>query len=174
MRLRQPLNDILGRRSKVILLRYLVLSRRETTGRDLARSTGLDHKTCLQTLKDLDRSDVVRGRRIGNAWVYRLNDEFPIVREVLEPAFAWEHAILNRLARDLRKRLGRDAISIFLFGSVAKGTEQPESDIDLLIVARDRAAIRVLDRRMDAASAWIVQKYSRVPQFMFMEARLFA
>jgi len=173
MKLREPFTEIFGRKSKVALLRYLVLYRRETTGRDLARSVGLDHKTCLDALRDLDRNDVVRRRRVGRAWFYALNYDFPIVKEVLEPIFDWERHLIDRLARDLRKALGPDALSIFLFGSTAKGTEEASSDVDLLIVARDRAAIRALDRKSDEATDRLMANYSRFAQPLFMDARTF-
>jgi predicted nucleotidyltransferase len=173
MRFREPLNDILGRRSKVVLLRHLVLYRRESTGRDLARFTGLDHKTCHDALRDLARHHVVFQRRIGSAWAYSLNSEFPVVREVLEPAFEWERTLPDRLARDVRKFLGRDALSIFLYGSTAKGTDDPNSDVDLLIVTRDRRGIRALDRKLDSDPEWLIDKYRWVPQYLFMDARKF-
>jgi len=173
VRFHEPFNEIFGRPSKVALLRYLVLYWRETTGRDLARSVGLDHKTCLDALRDLVRNDIIRQRGIGRAWAFSLNHGFPIVKDVLEPLFEWERDILDRLARDLRKALGRDALAIFLYGSTAKGTDKAESDVDLLIVARDRASIRVLEEKSDASSARLMANYSRVPQHLFMDVRTF-
>lgn len=173
MRFRRPLDEILGRRSKVALLRYLVNSGRETTGRELARSVGLDHKTCHDALRDLDRNDIVRRRRVGRAWFYQLNRGFPIIKDVLEPMFTWERELPDRFARDLRKEFGRDALSIFLFGSTAKQTDVAESDIDLLIVARDRAGIRALDQKQDGASSRLLDKYSRVPMWGFMDVQEF-
>ena len=169
MRFIRPLDEILGRRSKVALLRYLILHRSEATGRDLARSVGIDHKTCTDALRDLIRSDLVRRRGVGRAWFYQLNRSFPIIKEVLEPLFDWERGIPDRFARDLRRELGRDALSIFLFGSTAKRTDVAESDIDLLIVARDRAGLRALDQKLDLASDNLMATYSRVPQFVFMD-----
>src|SRR5688572_13056547 len=110
MRMQRPFDDLFGRRSKVALLRYLVLSRRETTGRDLARSVGLDHKACLLSLKELDRERIVLGRRVGRAWFFRLNMDFPLVREILVPLFDWERGLPERMAADIRKALGPDAL----------------------------------------------------------------
>src|SRR5687767_94747 len=123
MRFRRPFDEILGRRSKVALLRYLVLSRVETTGRDLARAVGLDHKTCADALVDLVRSHIVLYRRVGRARLYALNYDFPVIKEVFEPMFGWEYELPERFARDLRQTLGPDALSVFLYGSTAKGTD---------------------------------------------------
>jgi len=173
MRMRHPFDVILGRRSKVALLRYLINSRRETTGRDLARSVGLDHKACLESMTDLVRESIVRRRGVGRAWFFQLNFEFPLVREVLIPMFDWERGLPERMARDIRKALGRDALSIFLFGSTAKGTDERESDVDLLIVAKDKAAIRVLREKSHDSWDRLLKNYSRAPQHVFMDAREF-
>jgi len=173
MRMHHPFDVILGRRSKVALLRYLINSRRETTGRDLARSVGLDHKACLASLADLDREGIVRRRGVGRAWFFSLNLDFPMVKEVLIPLFEWERGLPERLARDIRKGFGRDALAVFLFGSTAKGADEPESDVDLLIVAKDRAALRSLRGRTLDSMERLVGRFGRVPQHFFMHAREF-
>lgn len=58
------------------------------------------------------------------------------------------HQELNRSLRDLARRyaeharnsLGEDLTSVVLFGSVARGEAGPQSDIDLLVVARELPA----------------------------------
>lgn len=44
--------------------------------------------------------------------------------------------IVSELLRLLRDRLGEGLVSLVVFGSVARGDARPESDIDLLIVAK--------------------------------------
>ena len=46
-------------------------------------------------------------------------------------------AAAERYAVLLRRSLGRNLVSVVLFGSVARGEARPESDIDLLIVAEE-------------------------------------
>jgi len=171
--MRHPFDEIFGRRSKVALLRYLINSRRETTVRDLARSVAMDHKSCLDSLADLSREGVIKRRGVGRAWFIRLNLKFPLVRDVLVPLFEWERSLPERMARDIRKTFGRDALSIFLFGSTAKGTDERESDVDLLIVAKDKAAIRALEGKRHESFDRLIENYSRLPQHVFMDAREF-
>lgn len=40
-------------------------------------------------------------------------------------------------AEILKERLGDDLVSVVLFGSVARGEARPDSDIDLLVIARN-------------------------------------
>jgi uncharacterized protein len=44
--------------------------------------------------------------------------------------------VLDRFAATLRGELGDDVLAIRLFGSYARGTAGPDSDIDTLVIAR--------------------------------------
>lgn len=46
-------------------------------------------------------------------------------------------AALSEFIRQMRERFSQKIIHVWLFGSKARGEKNPESDIDLLIVARD-------------------------------------
>ncbi len=53
----------------------------------------------------------------------------------------------------LEAEFGRDLVGVILFGSTARGTQRPGSDVDLLVVLEPRAAItRDLYRRWDSAA----------------------
>ncbi len=58
------------------------------------------------------------------------------------------HAIARWLLEACRAHYGDKLVSLAIFGSVARGTATPESDIDILIVARDLARGR-LNRMAD-------------------------
>jgi predicted nucleotidyltransferase len=45
--------------------------------------------------------------------------------------------IIERFASELRGRLGKKILGIYLYGSIAKGTATDESDIDILVVYSD-------------------------------------
>jgi len=50
----------------------------------------------------------------------------------------------------LRAALGADVVDIRLFGSKATGTDDPESDIDVLVLVRERTPA-LMDRIVDLA-----------------------
>lgn len=53
------------------------------------------------------------------------------------------HQAIAEFTRNMKKQLSGNLKAIRLFGSVARGTETPESDIDLLVlVNRDDKATR--------------------------------
>lgn len=45
--------------------------------------------------------------------------------------------IIEHFAMELKERLGKKILGIYLFGSTAKGTATEESDIDVLVVYTD-------------------------------------
>ena len=52
---------------------------------------------------------------------------------------------LHTFTTELRKSLGEKILGIYLFGSVAKKTDTPESDIDVLVVYSDIEERRLLE-----------------------------
>lgn len=53
--------------------------------------------------------------------------------------------LAKSFAEDLKRHLGADVVRVLLYGSVARGDDGVASDIDLVIVVRERRAVdRVL------------------------------
>lgn len=50
---------------------------------------------------------------------------------------------LERLLAAVRTTYGADLVSLVIFGSVARGTPSPESDVDLLVVAKNLPSGRI-------------------------------
>ena len=65
-------------------------------------------------------------------------------------------AILSRVAEEVARLYGPRLVACAVFGSVGRGTQRQDSDIDLLIVARDLPRGR----------------FARVAEFLAVEARL--
>ncbi|MBI4566040.1 MAG: nucleotidyltransferase domain-containing protein [Planctomycetes bacterium] len=174
MKFVRPLNDIFGQRSKVELLRFLVRTRAEHTGRELSRFLGLDPKTCHAALQDLARQGVVEHRKIGTAIAYKLNERHVLVRRILEPVFETEDGLLEAYANDLRKRAGIPLVSMILFGSVARGEERPASDVDVVLVTPAGGAGRERQEALDRAATELAGTYGNPPQVMLFSRREFS
>ena len=52
---------------------------------------------------------------------------------------------INEFVDRLKDRIPTKMVNVYLFGSVAKGTAKPESDVDILVVYRDASSDLVLD-----------------------------
>src|SRR5207247_4530687 len=137
MRFHHVLDDVLGRRSSVRLLRFLIRAGGEHSGRDLARLVGLDHKTCHDALRELAEQGIIAARRIGTATAYSLKQDHPLVQEILRPAFENEETLIERFVREAQKISGVPVESIIIFGSVARKEEVPRSDVDILVITKD-------------------------------------
>lgn len=92
---RNSLEDLLAQRSKIKVLRFLLGNREAVSGREMARLTGLDHKTCHRALKDFSRHGIVLVTHASNRNLYRLNSENHLVNKIIYPLFEKERTILN-------------------------------------------------------------------------------
>lgn len=134
MRYHHLLDAILGQLSKLRVLRFLVGGGGEGGGREIARSVGLSHPIVHRSLQDLAAHGLIVSRRAGGALLYRANPDHWLVQELLGPLFSKERGARQALGTFLLKRLNIPGASLILFGSVGRGEEQPDSDIDLLVV----------------------------------------
>ncbi len=55
---------------------------------------------------------------------------------------------LDRFVAVLEERFGADLVSVVLYGSRARGTERPDSDVDLLVVIRGLPGSRLGRQRL--------------------------
>jgi len=137
MRYKDPLDKILGQKSKVKALRYLVNYNREVSIRELAREIKLVPANVSVILKELEAEGVLRSKKIGRSLVFSLNDKHYITARLIAPLFNKEKTAKQALAKVILKNIKFQFESIIIFGSVARGTEDPVSDIDLVIIIRN-------------------------------------
>lgn len=138
MRYTNPLDGILGQKSKVKILRYLTGGRTEASGRQIASDIKMSPTVCHRALNELVSQGIILTRRTGNIHLFRLNQENYMVEKMLLPLFSKEREVTRVLAKEVSKEIGEDVVSIILFGSVARGEEEPYSDIDLLAVTQNK------------------------------------
>jgi predicted nucleotidyltransferase/DNA-binding HxlR family transcriptional regulator len=137
MRLHDPLDDILGSKTKVRILRLLFRTRGLFSGREVSRLIGFSPTHTISNLRQLEALGLVLKQHAGNTDLYQLDSRNSAVDGVLAPIFSWESGLLDELAQMFVDRLGSELVSLRLFGSVARGDEEPSSDVDLLIVLTD-------------------------------------
>ncbi len=166
---RQPFDEILGQRSKVRLLRFLVTVAGDHSGRELAKRIGVDGRTCHSILRDLEEQGLVRRRRAGSAYLFEFNRDHILVQEVLIPAFELESKLLERYARDVQERLGMPLVSLVLFGSTSRGEEAKSSDVDLLAVMRDKQSAAAAQTQAEEAGLELTRRYGNVPQVLAID-----
>ncbi len=140
MRFTKYLEDILSTKSDVKILRTLLrYPTKEFSENELARVSRVGQKTVNRAMPKYVSYGIVGVRTIGRANVYTLNSRH-YVAEQLKSFFQAEEGAKLELKRMLREAFRRDeaVISLLIFGSMAKGREEPTSDIDVFILTRDK------------------------------------
>ena len=127
------LTSILFSRTRGLVLRELVLATGEPTHlRELARRTGLDPSGILRELRNLSDAGIVLVHSVGNQKLFRLNRRCPVHDELRMIVLK-----TGGLADGLRSALRPLAARIekaYVYGSIASGTDNSDSDIDLMVI----------------------------------------
>lgn len=137
--LHEPLGAVLGTRAKVDLLRVLTAGGAPMSQRELARRAGVTLRSAQAALVDLYGVGVARKLEGGRDHLTVLND-----RHQLAPALVAVFSAEAELALGVRRSIvalargdRRPPLGLYLFGSVARADETTESDLDVLLIARD-------------------------------------
>jgi predicted nucleotidyltransferase len=137
MRFHEVLDDILGTKTKVRLLRaFFTYPGKEFSESELQRIAGIPQASGHRNLRALLDHGLLSRRRIGKANLYSMNKRH-VLHSSLERLFEDEKNLINTLKETIRENLqGMRGIELaVLFGSIVKARERPDSDVDILIVS---------------------------------------
>lgn len=142
----QTLEDILGSRTNIGILRYLSAIRGGLSGNEIATRLGMQQSSARQSLERLVAAGIVTRHDIGKSAAYELDYDLVFTQTVLLPLFHAE----SQLRDTLIGHLVHNASSLFplpraviLFGSLARGARDFH-DIDLLCIvsqSKDKALL---------------------------------
>ena len=139
--LRYPLTSIVGSAGNVRVLRALVSDRAPQSAPQLARVAGLTPQGVRLVLDTLARQQLVIVHGSGRAQLYALNPSHPFANALValfqEEQRRWD-GLLESIREVLAKR-GPAVSAAWLYGSVARGQDSPDSDLDIAILARSQA-----------------------------------
>jgi len=137
--LRYPLSTLLGTEASVRVLRELALHGNELTTTMLAQRTGISDQSVRNVVSGLLSTGVLEIYGQGRAASYRLDVEHPIGRALLD-LFHVERermeAIRQAVVR-VAEQMSPPPLAVWVFGSVARREDRPDSDLDLLLVVED-------------------------------------
>ncbi|MEE8117120.1 MAG: nucleotidyltransferase domain-containing protein [Gemmatimonadales bacterium] len=152
---REPLSYLFGTRAKVSCVRVMCAAGDPITQREVARRAGVQHRSAQLALDELVAVGLVSRIEGGRDFLVRLNDEHHLgsaVRSLFNAEAAQFLELRRRLVEiatgGARVREIRSAV---LFGSVARGDDRPDSDLDLLLIVADAGARERLLERFYAA-----------------------
>lgn len=163
--------DLVASPTKLRLLRFLRATGGTHTGRQLARAVGLDPKQAALALRELTERGLVERRQAGRAYLYSLNTQHYLIREVLGRALDRERDWLQAVAGDIREAAGARVETIVLYGSHVRGETDVRSDVDLLVVVESHADPAVVLERLNSHRLRIEQRYGHRFSFLVMTRR---
>jgi len=100
---------------------------------ELIRDTGTGSGAAQRELAKLEESGLIVARRIGHQKHYQANTASPLYSEVR--SIVLKTVGLAEPLRDALKSVSSGIRAAFVYGSVAKATDQSASDIDLMIIS---------------------------------------
>lgn len=159
MRFTNPIDQIFGKKSKIKILRFFVLYKKEVTIRELSREIAITPPNVSKVLKELEKEGVIVSKKAGRSILHSLNRNHYLVKNIILPVFIKENQFKKTLAEILKTKLNFPIESIILFGSVARGEEKPKSDIDLLFIISNKSNSADLEDKVLNLNNQIVKNF---------------
>ncbi len=143
------------------MLRVLYRSDVPLNSSQIARRTGLSQPAVTTALGELADHGLVKASSAGRANVHWLVRENTYVEQLIKPVFEFESALPDILEDDLRGMFESVAESVVLFGSHARGEENADSDVDVVVVVKDAGAKEHLERSLIEDGAEFSRRWGR-------------
>lgn len=109
--------------------------------REIARTLDRSAGGCHRALKDLEQLCLITARISGKNTYYQINNEDPSVKH---------YKIFSNIleTKQLLTHVFPHTLKVILFGSLSKGTDTQDSDIDILIVTLEPKKINTLLKKL--------------------------
>ena len=128
------LDALLPKTRQGILAATLVQPEKGWYASELARRLGVPSSSLQRELRDLTEAGILKTHRQGRMVYYQANKDSPVFPD-LRGLLLKTAGLVDVLAQAL-KPLAAKVITAFVYGSIASGSEQSDSDIDLMVVGQ--------------------------------------
>lgn len=146
---RYPLTTVLGSAGNVRVLRALAIDRSPQSAPRLARLAGMSPQGVRLVLDTLVRQQLVKVHGSDRTQLYVLDVSHPFAGALIALFHAeqqrWE--LLLAAVRDLLAKRGT-VRSAWLYGSVARGEDTPDSDLDIALLVSSQDAADQIRREL--------------------------
>lgn len=170
MKLHEYMEKALGNKVSISILRTLIQYKGKIfTIRRLAQDAGVSHPSVSETVGDLEKLGIVQIQPVGRSHQVSLNEKSYVLKKIIEPMFMAEKQTFDQVILILKKHLSTKKImSAVVFGSVSRGQEKEDSDIDVFIISDDfDHAIMAVS---NAGQEIFVKFHSKVSPIVFSES----
>lgn len=158
--------------AQIRILRFLWKTRNEWSGREISREVRLSAPACHDALKKLNARGLVLFRHVSNVHLYKINPDNYLVQHVFARQFQAERDMPQQIETAIKRTLVSDAaniLSLVIFGSMARGTNKPDSDLDLLVVLPTKDAAKGVEERLERLRSLLSRRFS-VPLSPYVQA----
>ena len=160
MKLHTYLEQVIGSKTAIALIRALLTHQGKVfTVRGLAETAGVSASEASLVVRQLEEAGVLKLQPVGRSFLVTLNDESFVLQRIMKPVIRAESETLTELVRLLKscfvdKKQDTGIHSVYLFGSVVRGEERKDSDVDLLLVSSDHErALALFSRAQEKVAA---------------------
>jgi len=160
MKLHAYLEEVIGSKTAIALTRALVTHKGKVfTIRGLAETAGVSASEASLVVRQLEEAGVLRLQPVGRSFLVTLNEQSFVVQRIMKPVIRAESETISELVKLLKdcfahteKVAGMQ--SVYLFGSVVRGEERKDSDVDLLVISSDfEKASGIVSRAQEKVAA---------------------
>jgi len=165
--------DIVNSKTKIKIVKFLLTHEASMSEREIASILKVSHMSINRTMRELSELNFVNFVTIGKAHLWKVNRKsyaFKVLSEFIngvsrikDPLDDLKNMILKNISRTLIKKA-------VLFGSVAKGIEKIDSDIDIFFLVKDSKDKEKLASTLEKLSNACLETYgNRVSPYILTE-----
>jgi DNA-binding transcriptional ArsR family regulator len=132
MRNKPPLDALLPKTRQGILAATLLQPEKAWYVSELARRMGVPSSSLQRELRDLSEAGILKTHRQGRMSYYQANIDSPLFPDLR--GLLLKTAGLVDVLTDALKPVASKVVIAFVYGSIASGDEQSDSDVDVMIV----------------------------------------
>ena len=164
MQLNDPLDTVLDNGIKVRILRVFCRTNIELNGRQVAREVKVTPRTAHKVLQQLSDEGVLQMKNVGKTYLFTLNQESVLVKDILKVLFNIEKKVTGRIFEVIQQEikgsiLKNDILFVALFGSIHAKKSRPGSDVDLLVIVRDASVKTKVENFFEKVDAKIAPAF---------------
>lgn len=145
MVIEKSLDNILNSKSKIAIIRLFVSKTADfkVSGREIAKLIHFSAPATHAALKELYNQKIFKLEIIGKQYIYSLDTNNRLVKEILRPMFKKEFSLKDEIKDFLIKQIQKTRItnkilSLILYGSLQQGVATSGSDVDIAVIIKNK------------------------------------
>ncbi len=173
MKFNAPLVSILNSPTKLKIVKFLLTHEASMSEREIASILKVSHMSINRAMRQFLEVNFVNFVTIGKAHLWKVNREsyaFKVLFEFIKYFSRIKDPLddlKEKISANIPKNLAEKAV---LFGSVAKGEEKTDSDIDVFFLVKDNQHKEKLNSALDKLSNICLEAYgNRLSPYILTE-----